>query len=33
LRDLNPKDITSLDVSLAAGKGDELAKEIYRVHG
>ena len=29
LRDMNPDDITSLDVSIAAGKGDELAKEIY----
>ena len=26
LRDMNPEDITSLDVSIAAGKGDELAK-------
>jgi glucokinase len=33
LRDLNPDDITSLDVSIAAGKGDELAKEIYEFTG
>lgn len=33
LRDINPKDITSLDVSIAAGKGDELAKEIYEFTG
>lgn len=33
LRDLNPESITSLDVSLAAGKGDELAKEIYQFTG
>ena len=33
LRDMNPADITSLDVSLAAGKGDELAKEIYQFTG
>ena len=26
LRELNPEDITSLDVAIAAGKGDELAK-------
>ena len=29
LREMNPEDITSLDVAIAAGKGDELAKEIY----
>jgi glucokinase len=33
LRDLNPEEITSLDVSIAAGKGDELAKEIYEYTG
>lgn len=33
LRDLNPESITSLDVSLAAGKGDELAKDIYQFTG
>ena len=33
LRDLEPDKITSLDVSIAAGKGDELAKEIYDFTG
>ena len=33
LRDMKPEDITSLDVSIAAGKGDELAKEIYEFTG
>ena len=33
LRDMNPEDITSLDVSIAAGKGDEVAKEIYEFTG
>lgn len=33
LRDLEPEKITSLDVSIAAGKGDELAKEIYEFTG
>ena len=33
LRDLNPEEITSLDVSIAAVKGDELAKEIYEFTG
>ena len=33
LREINPEDITSLDVSIAAGKGDELAKEIYEFTG
>ena len=33
LRDINIDDITSLDVSIAAGKGDELAKEIYEFTG
>ena len=28
LRDMKPDDITSLDVSIAAGKGDEMAKKI-----
>ena len=29
LRELNPEEITSLDVSIAAEKGDEMAQEIY----
>jgi len=33
LRELNPEDITSLDVSIAAGKGDQLANEIYEFTG
>ena len=33
LRDMNPEEITSLDVSIAASKGDELAKEIYEFTG
>ncbi len=33
LREMNPEDITSLDVSIAAGKGDKLAKEIYEFTG
>ena len=33
LRDINIADITSLDVSIAASKGDELAKEIYEFTG
>lgn len=33
LRDMVPEKITSLDVSIAAGKGDELAKEIYEFTG
>ncbi len=33
LRELNANDITSLDVSIAAGKGDELANEIYQFTG
>ncbi len=33
LRDMNPEDITSLDVSLAAGKGDELALKVYDFTG
>ena len=30
---MNPEDITSLDVSIAASKGDELAKHIYEFTG
>lgn len=33
LRDMNAADITSLDVAIAAGKGDELAREIYQFTG
>ena len=33
LRDIKPDDITSLDESIAAGKGDELAKDIYEFTG
>ena len=33
LRELDPEKITSLDVSIAAGKGDEMAKEIYDFTG
>ncbi|MDE5784218.1 MAG: ROK family protein [Prevotella sp.] len=33
LRELDPEKITSLDVSIAAGKGDELAQEIYAITG
>ena len=33
LRDMNPEDITSLDVSIAASKGDKLALEIYEFTG
>ena len=33
LRDINIADITSLDVSIAASKGDKLAKEIYEFTG
>jgi len=33
LRDMNPADITSLDVSIAASKGDQLAKDIYEFTG
>lgn len=33
LRELNPKDITSLDVSIAAEKGDQIALEIYEFTG
>ena len=30
---MNPDDITSLDVSIAAGKGDKLAKDVYDFTG
>jgi glucokinase len=33
LRDMKPEDITSLDVSIAAGKGDKLANRIYEFTG
>ena len=33
LRDMKPEDITSLDVAIAAGKGDALANEIYEFTG
>lgn len=33
LRDIKPEDITSLDVSIAASKGDELAKRVYDFTG
>ena len=33
LREMNPEDITSLDVSIAAGKGDALANKIYEFTG
>ena len=33
LRELEPEKITSLDVSIAADKGDEMAKEIYDFTG
>ncbi len=33
LRDLDPEKITSLEVAIAAGNGDELAKEIYDFTG
>ena len=33
LREMNPEEITSLDVSIAAGKGDALAKDIYDFTG
>ena len=33
LRELDPEQITSLDVSIAAGKGDKRAKEIYEFTG
>ena len=33
LRDMNPDDITSLDVSIAASKGDKLALRVYEFTG
>ena len=33
LRDIKPDDITSLDVSIAAGKGDKIANEIFEFTG
>ena len=33
LRDMNPDDITSLDISIAAGKGDQMAKDIFEFTG
>jgi glucokinase len=30
---MKPEDITSLDVSIAAGKGDKLAKHIFDITG
>ena len=33
LRDLNPEDITSLDVAIAANNGDALAKKVYDFTG
>jgi len=33
LRDMKPEDITSLDVAIAAGKGDALAQDIYTFTG
>ena len=33
LRDMKPEDITSSDVSVAAGKGDALAKRVYDFTG
>ena len=33
LRDMKPEDITSLDVSLAAAKGDKLSKRVYELTG
>ncbi|SFG00388.1 ROK family protein [Prevotella sp. KH2C16] len=33
LREYKPEDITSLEVSIAAGKGDALAKEVYEFTG
>lgn len=33
LRDKNPEEITSLDVSVAAGKGDKLANRVYEFTG
>lgn len=33
LRELNADDITSLDISIAAGKGDKMAKDIFEFTG
>lgn len=33
LRDIKPEDITSLDISIAAGKGDRMAREIFNATG
>ena len=33
LREMNPEDITSYDVSVAAGKGDKLALRVYEFTG
>lgn len=33
LRDMIPGDITSLDVSIAAGKGDKLSQHVYQITG
>ena len=33
LREIKPEDITSLDVSIAAGRGDALAKRVYEFTG
>lgn len=33
LRDINPEEITSLDVSIAAGKGDKMALDIFALTG
>ena len=33
LREINPDNITSLDVSIAAGKGDKIANEIFQLTG
>ena len=33
LREMNPEDITSYDVSVAAGKGDKLAQRVYEFTG
>lgn len=33
LRDIDPKKITSLDVAIAAGKGDKLAKKVFDFTG
>ena len=33
LRDMIPDDITSLDVSIAAGKGDKLSQHVYQMTG